>query len=474
MHEEELRQVLLVKAIEETDADGTLIPFADRSAASREAKRKLGDASQNALIAARAKPLLERLTLRHGFVASVLRLVGGPAWLRWVLIAASLTIGFGLSALDGTRRIDILSFPLLGVVSWNLVVYAALVVAATRSIAPARAGRWIPAAVAQAGAAQASRIIARSRAFDVTLSEALSRFVREWSTAAQPLLIARGSRVLHVSAAALGIGLIGGLYLRGLAFDYRAGWDSTFLDASQARALLSVVYQPALAVTGMALPDAEHFQIIRWRNGNGESAARWIHLLAATAAVFVVLPRLLLALAGTIRIHQLSRRAPLPPDIGSYYRKAFGAPAAGRRSVMRVVPYGYRPASNTVARLHTSFAAEDVTAEVQPVVRYGEEEEFLARVRAAEGTLPDTFAVLTSLAATPEDENHGALIAGLRDWLAVSSPRTELLVLVDEGPYAARMLSDGGAQQRMDERRSLWRDFISARGVNFRFADLSR
>jgi hypothetical protein len=42
MREEELRAVLLVRAIEETDRDGALIPPADRAAASREAKRAAG------------------------------------------------------------------------------------------------------------------------------------------------------------------------------------------------------------------------------------------------------------------------------------------------------------------------------------------------------------------------------------------------------------------------------------------------
>ena len=476
MREEELRQVLLVKAVEETDGDGVLIPLADRSAASREATRKLAGAhaSQDALLAARARTLLQRLTLRHPFITSVLDLVGGPGWLRWVVIAVSFTAGLGLSALDGTRRIDILSFPLLGLIVWNVVIYAALAFTAIRNFAPAAPDRrWIPAMVAQMGAVHASRIIARSRAFDATLSAGLRRFMSEWSAAAKPLLMARASRVLHLGAAAVGIGLIAGLYLRGIAFEYRAGWDSTFLDASQVRAFLSVLYQPATTATGVTLPDAEHLSAIRWRNGDGESAARWIHLLAATAAIFVVAPRLLLALAATFRIVRSSRRAPVPPDVARYYRTVFGAMPAGQRGVLRVVPYGYEPASSALARLRTSFAGEDVNTEVQPLVRYGEEEEFLARLRQSEPPPTGRLALLTTLAATPEDENHGALIAGVRDWLAESNPGTQLLVIVDEGPYAARMLSQGGAQHRVDERRSLWRDFIGARGVDIRLANLS-
>jgi hypothetical protein len=109
-----------------------------------------------------------------------------------------------------------------------------------------------------------------------------------------------------------------------------------------------------------------------------------------------------------------------------------------------------------------------LSAEVQPLVPYGDEDAFMADLRAREGAPPDTLVLLTSLAATPEDENHGALIAALRDWLGAANPRSQLLVVVDEGPYARRMSTN-----RVDERRSAWREFISARGVKACLADLS-
>ena len=480
MREEELRQVLLVKAMEETDREGVLIPSGDRIAASREARRNLlpSDASQDAQLVARAQALLPRIVKRHAVVETVLAFVGGPVWVRWLLIGLALIAGVGLSALDGTHRINILSFPLLGLVLWNLAVYAAIAIGTVRNSARAgRKRRWFSGLLANVGVAQASRLVARSRAFDAPLSEALGRFTREWYQAAKPLLLMRATRLLHLCGAAVGIGLIAGLYLRGIAFDYRAGWDSTFLDPPQVRALLSVLYEPALTLTGITLPDAAHLATIRWRNaGDGESAARWIHLLAATAAVFVVAPRLLMALIATVAIRRLSLRAPVPPDFAKYYRTVFAASGPGERSVVRVIPYAYEPKPNALARLRTLLAGEHgehLAVEVQPLVRYGDEEVFLESLRAREGASPDTFVVLTSLAVTPEDENHGVLIAEVRDWLAAANPRTQLLVVVDEDPYADRMSSQGGARDRVDERRRAWREFISARGVKACLADLS-
>jgi hypothetical protein len=417
---------------------------------------------------------LPRISARHSVVENVLAISAGGAWLRWLLVVIALFIGFGLSALDGTRHINILSFPLLGLVLWNLAAYALLAVAALRKTNTSRTRhRWLSATLAHVSLARVSRMIARSRAFDVTLSEALGRFVSQWYEAVKPLLVQRAKRVLHLSAAAVGIGLIIGLYLRGIALEYRAGWDSTFLDAQQVHAVLSIVYQPGLALTGIGLPDAAYLEGIRWRNGGGENAARWMHLLAATVAILVVMPRLVMALAATGAIWRLSRRAPVPPDLARYYRRAF---AEGERSVAAVVPYAYEPTPNALARLRSLLAEEhggQLKLDVQPLARYGEEDDFLAGFRAREAVLPETLVVLTTLAATPEDENHGSLIAELRDWLAAASPQTRLVVVVDEGPYARRMSADAGMRARVDQRRELWREFISARGVQACVADLS-
>jgi hypothetical protein len=78
--------------------------------------------------------------------------------------------------------------------------------------------------------------------------------------------------------------------------------------------------------------------------------------------------------------------------------------------------------------------------------------------------------LLFSLAATPEDENHGAVIAGVRDWLQRARRHTQMLVLVDEGPYLARM--ERSAADRIGERREAWRAFVAARGLDACFADL--
>jgi hypothetical protein len=431
------------------------------------------------MLAARASSLLKQIVARHPFVDTVLGVAGGPAWVSSLLVLLSLLFGLVLSALDGTQRINILAPALLGLVLWNLLVYAAVLAGWIRSSASSSLRRpWLAGAIAQNGLARLTRLIVRSPSFNAPLAEALHRFAGEWYEAAKPLLLARATRVFHLCAAAVGIGLVAGMYLRGIALDYQAGWESTFLDAQQVHALLSVIYGPASAATGIAVPDAGHIEVIRWHDGaGGERAGPWIHLLAASAALFIVLPRLVLVLLLTLSIWRWSRHAPLPPPLTAYFRSVFSAvDSAIGRGIILVLPYAYEPAANALARLRTLLPpalGENLAVDSRAPVPYGDEASFLQHLGDRGGGIVDVIVLLCNLAATPEDENHGAVIAGVRDWLTTSGRHAQLLVLVDEGPYAARMASQGGAKERMAERRRAWRDFIAARGLTACVIDLA-
>jgi hypothetical protein len=115
-----------------------------------------------------------------------------------------------------------------------------------------------------------------------------------------------------------------------------------------------------------------------------------------------------------------------------------------------------------------------VTVDSRAAVRYGEEDEFVRELQS-EGKAAgkaDVMVLLFNLAATPEEENHGEVIAGVRDWLAARQPRAQLLVLVDEGPYAERMAIDG-ATGRVAERRDAWQQFVAAHGLAACSVDLA-
>lgn len=494
MREEVLRSVLLIKAIEEIDRAGTLIPAGERQAAAREARRNIGEATAfddtksgqatlpkaaQHMLAGRASALLKHIVARHPFIETVLRVASGPAWGGFVLIVLGLFVGIILSALDGTQRINILAPGLLGLVLWNLLVYAAVLARWMRSSAkPGRRRQWLAEVIAKKGLARLTRLVVKSASFNAMLAEALHRFTGEWYEAAEPMLVKRATRIFHLSAAAVGIGLIAGMYLRGIAFDYQAGWESTFLDVQQVHVLVAVIYGPASFVTGVAVPDAAHIAVIRWLNGaGGERAGIWIHLLAASAGLFIVLPRLVLALLLTLSIARWSRHAPLPPSLTVYFRSVFsGVDSAIGRGIMMVVPYAYEPATDVLTRLRTLLLpalGENLAVDSRAPVTYGDEESFIQHLGDRGGGIVDVIVLLFNLAATPEDENHGAVISGVREWMTTSGRHVQLLVLVDEGPYASRMASQGGAKERLGERRRAWRDFIAARGLSACILDLT-
>ena len=100
-----------------------------------------------------------------------------------------------------------------------------------------------------------------------------ARFGKAWAELSWPTAVARAGSVLHLAAAALALGLVAGMYLRGLVLDYRAGWQSTFLEPPRVTSFLSTVLAPAAKVSGVALPDEAGVAALRL---GGESVVRGV------------------------------------------------------------------------------------------------------------------------------------------------------------------------------------------------------
>ena len=481
MREAQLRDVLLIKAIEETDGTEPLISAEDRKAATREAARNSGDVSTadaasggrlsgraQRMLVSRAEFLLPPLVRRYPDIADLSRVAGGSALIGLLLIVASVLVGGGLSMLDGTRRIDILSLPLLGLILWNLLVYTAVIAGSLRSLMKKRPRRpLLPIFVSGSVLRQVRRFVSASARHNTLLAASLERFTPEWWEAAKPLLLARAARLFHLCAAAAGVGLICALYLRSLTADYSAGWESTFLDANDVHTFVSIIYGPASAVTGIPIPDASHLDRIRWQSGGGgERAAYWIHLLAASVALYIVVPRLVFAAIKTVSIWRHAFSAALPASLAAYFGRTFGDGRALAWQAVTVVPYGYEPSDAALAKLRSLLSAalgDAATVSCLSPVRYGDED----ALTIGNGETP---VVLLNLAATPEEETHGVALDRVQRRATASS---KALAIVDEGPYASRMSAAGGAPERMNERRRLWQDFVERHGPSACFVNLA-
>lgn len=334
MREETLRIILLAKAIEETDPGGQFIPLADREAATHEASRETGRKQDPAeALAARARRLLQPLAQRHPALERLTLPAVVPAWLMLAVVAAAFVSGLGLAALDGSRRINILALPILGVVAWNLLVYAFLAWRAFRQRSHASAGEdrrgasWLGDWLGR----RLQRFIERSAGFAPPISDALVRFATDLGHATVPLFLGVLRRSMHLAAASLALGMAAGFYLRGTVLRFEAGWESTFLGPSQALAAIKVLYAPVSGWAGSVLPrSTAEVEALRWTaTGGGGDAAPWIHLIALSLVVYVVVPRLALAAAASFDVLRLRRSVALPAPLARYAQSLFGAERSG-------------------------------------------------------------------------------------------------------------------------------------------------
>ena len=205
---------------------------------------------------------------------------------------------------------------------------------------------------------------------------------------------------------------------------------------------------------------------LHWRNGaGGGPAAPWIHLMAATAILYVVVPRLLLALTATLRLAGASKRLAAPESLLPYARRILGATdAALPAQTARLTCFAYQPAAASeqgVQRVLRAAFGADSRIEFAAAVAYGDEDRFRT---PASGAASDLEILLFSLAATPEIENHGRILQLAQDRWVRSRAGSRWLVLVDEAPYLARFGGDASLADRIEQRRSAWRDFVRAHG----------
>ena len=472
-----------MREVESGPSDAASWSAADRAWASRSALDSVGrDASASRFLVARAEFALLRLLPREPVLAGWLAHKGWRAGaLVWALLIGA-AVGVGIDSLGSHRLINLLDPPLWGVLVWNLAIYGLLAVAALPRLGRARSDatrssdklsarhgpltRWLHAALTSAPwAPRASTQGGRGAA------AVLRAFAPAWARVSLPQNLARAEMLLHGAAGALALGLIAGLYLRGLVFDYRAGWQSTFLDAATAHAVLSVLLAPAAAVTGITLPDASGFEALRsaapLAPGGATSgatsgaigsatAAPWIHLLAASLGLFVVLPRFVLCLASAARARWLAAHVHVPlhePYFQRLLREQRGAAAS-----IQVLPYAQAPPAQALLSLQALFAralGQNTSVQVGDTIAFGAEDEVHAAPAFPAGT---THALLWfDMAASPEPEHHGRIAAALAQNAAANG--TTAMLLLDQTAFVRRFAQ---TPNRIAERLAAWRQLAEA------------
>ena len=160
MDEQAARDVVLVRAIEVSDGAAALVSPDERRQASRTAAEMARWQATQQRIAATDEMFLER---RAGLVLDAVgartpwvRALRCSPWRPWIGVAlpvAALVLGAITEQIADRQHVNVLAFPLLVLILWNLVIYAVLLLRPLfgRSLGP------LPLAVGRAEALQCGR-----------------------------------------------------------------------------------------------------------------------------------------------------------------------------------------------------------------------------------------------------------------------------------------------------------------------------
>jgi len=486
MRERDLSRVLLVRACETNDPDGRFLPLGERERATRQAsmvaarsiaakggagpgqaaQAEGSEADDAGVVVRRAEALCELLEPHRPAFARSRRAANFRIALPLVLVGG-VALGLFADVLGSARRINLLSFPLLSLVAWNLAAYLGLGIGRmARRVAPRESGSRVAAWVAGVAAWWASphRFFRRGVSGDDLAWQATvcASFFDLWRTQAHDLLLARARGALHAAAAALAIGIVVGMYLGGFAFAYRASWESTFLSADGVASVLGLVLGPAAWLLGFDLPGAAVLAGLE-SPGSGPAAA-WIHLWAVTALLVIIGPRLVLA--AFARVAERRAAARLTLDLDSSYLLRILAPARGEGRAVDVQPYSYRPSKaseQALRELLLELFGNRARLSVNEPVPYG------APLPSGPDEEPACFVVVFNLAQSPEQEVHGDFLEQMKHRVESGGAGAGLLVLLDREAYLARGVDasepDDRRKERVAERRRTWERMLRECGL---------
>lgn len=454
--------VSFVRTIETSSAGAEIWSSDDADWATRLATQELGDAAPvERFIDTRARIAWQRISDRRPELERALEKRDQGTLFGWAIILLALIAGILTDQIGDSRQVNLLALPFVAIIVWNLAIYSWLLL--LRPVLglfgfKGWVRRWLE-----------SRLPGYpNTGIEQQIAEKISLSVRcqaDWARLCLPLTSARVERVFHLAAAMLVFGLIVAIYSRGFYTEYRVGWESTLLDASDISAALAAFFNWMPITFGLAAPDPSTVEQMRFSAGGGLVGARpWLHLLAFLAIALVILPRLALASFASFRLRMFERRFPIDLTRGYFQKLA----ARYARKPKDVVAIPYAKALLPESAIVLNQVVQDVfgttsTVRILDTVRFGGEDEMPVLAAKSRDSI---LLALFDLASTPESENHGVFLKALK---REASSGHSLISLVDSREFKARFGSTG---DRMEQRTKLWRRFLADCGVPCVIGDL--
>jgi hypothetical protein len=244
----------------------------------------------------------------------------------------------------------------------------------------------------------------------------------------------------------MAVGIILGMYIRGLALDYQATWESTFLSADQVHGLLHALLGPAAWLLRYPFPNFS--EIANLQAPQHGPAAPWIHMWALTALAFIIIPRSILGWISQRSHNEARERCALPLD--DPYFVHLLATDRGQGVHVDILAYSFQPSPEAKDFLDIRFLdlfGNLATIEWQPPVPFGQEFATWPTVSASFRN----FVVIFNAAQTPEWEVQGEWLHTIQTQMDRIRSDSRLLVLLDEESYSQTV-----DDTRVIERRQTW------------------
>lgn len=324
VHETLARHIVLAQAVETSDVQGQYISGVERdqidSRMAKEARSTTSahgpgthhpSADLGTTLAKRAAMVLDIAEGRSRVIAGLHKTHGLQQAMAWLVPLCAFILGVLIDRVINPRRVDLLSESFLGVLVWNLAVYAVILLSLFRRT-PRQALAWT----------QALRHLAASIPFWRTTGHSVGtaialQFAKRWQTLTVTLTRQRMLYTLHLAAAAWAAGTALSLILRGTVKAYTIGWESTLLSAQQVHFVLSIVSWPIVQIFGMepfTTDDIARLQFDVGLGAAGTDASRWLWMYVGLLLALVVLPRLALAAFSAWRSRQWAQRIQIDLD----------------------------------------------------------------------------------------------------------------------------------------------------------------
>jgi len=471
----QLAKVLLVQACEEHDPDHKFLlryeresPRHDNAGVDQTAAEDGSPAGESRIIE-RAEHIVDRLTQQHPAFTSAFDILRIKTPLT-LLIGCALVGGFLADPIGPAGHINLLNFPLLTLLLWNGVVYLGLLynmVALRPSHGRSQPGlprlvEWLLGLVVKGRLSRLRSDRAQSPDEVRWIATSLASYAARLLHSGRDLLSTHARSLLHLAAAALAIGVMVGLYLRGFSFLYKAGWDSTFMEAKGVHTLLAFLFAPASWLLRIPMPSVE--AIAELQGTARANAAIWIHFWAMTTMLFIVLPRTLFAVMAWFRKTRMAADVHLPTH-EPYFQRLL-SPYRGNGLLVEVLAYSHR-VKEADDRLVTFLGnVFGVLADIRigSTVQYGDRHP----------PFPDDpdrslcAVVLFNVAQAPE-ETHSEFLEELKATIRGRGRPNMLLVVLDCEAYSQ---IDHG--KRLKERCQAWVTLVNECGLRaLRYRDPS-